>query len=474
MGRVLIVDDERGIREALELLLEGRGHHIHLAHDVESARVALFAQSYDLVITDLRLSPDGPSGMDVLRISRDLPDPPEVIVMTAYGTREHAQQVIAQGAVFYIEKGPHLATDVDVLAHQAITKRQLALENAELRRTLLKTTHRSGMVGKSEAFTEMLDLLERLAPLRTTVLICGESGTGKERVARALHEGASWSDGPFVPLNCGALPSSIIESELFGYTKGAFTGAESPKVGVFEASRGGTLFLDEIGEIPLELQSSLLRVLQERKVRRLGSAEELSVEDVRVVVATNRNLEADVADGKFREDLFFRLNVVQVDLPPLRERPEDIVLLAEHFLEKFARAHERPVTSIAPAAMDCLTRFRYPGNVRQLENIVERGVALAKGDCLSVAELPKRVREVEVSVDLPMIEELSEFPKSGVDLEKMLDRFELSWIERALMASGGVKTHAAELLGLSFRQFRYKLSKHRRTTAGDTNGRRVS
>lgn len=467
MGRVLVVDDEPGIRDVLQVLLDGKGHVVDVAANVEEASEALQQQPYDLVITDLRLSPQGGGGLEVLSLARDRSEPPEVIVMTAYGTRERAQQAIANGAAFYIEKGPHLASDVEVLARQAVTKRQLEEENASLRRSLVGATGRAGMIGRSEAFSEVIDLVERISPLRTTVLLCGESGTGKERIARALHEGAPWCGGPFIPLNCGAIPESLIESELFGYVKGAFTGADDDKLGVFEAARGGTLFLDEVGEMPLALQPKLLRVLQEHSLRRVGSSEEISVSDVRVVAASNRDLEAEVADGRFREDLYFRLNVVQVDLPPLRERPEDITVLAEHFLQKYSRAHGRRVTSIDPDALECLTRFRFPGNVRQLENAIERGVALSKGERLAREALPKAIREAPPPEATEVVQAATSsdgrsFPEGGVDLEEVLDAFEVDWIERALEYSGGVKTRAAEVLGLSFRQFRYKLAKHRR------------
>ena len=463
MGRVLVVDDEPGIRDALGLLLEAKGHAVDVAPGVESARAALARQGYDLVITDLRLEPGG-DGLDVLQAARERPDPPEVIVMTAFGTRERAQQAVAKGAAFYLEKGPHLAGDIEVLARQAISKRQLEGENQSLRRTLLGATGRAGIIGRSESLREVLDVVERVAPLRTTVLVTGESGTGKERIARALHEGAPWSDGPFIPLNCGALPEQLIESELFGHERGAFTGADGLRIGVFEAARGGTLFLDEIGELPLALQPKLLRVLQEHRVRRLGSSEEVSVADVRVVAASNRDLEAEVAAGRFREDLFFRLNVVQVELPPLRERPEDVVLLAEHFLQTYARALARPVVAIDPDALACLSRFRFPGNVRQLENAIERGVALARTERLTVAELPKAIREAGSGPALPVAPEADlAFPEGGVDLERMVEAFEYRWIERALSEAGGVKTRAAELLGMSFRQFRYKLAKLEKT-----------
>lgn len=463
MGRILVVDDEPGIRDALEVLLEGRGHAVSAAGSLPEAARHLEEQPFDLVITDLRLESEAEGGLRVLERALQQEDAPEVIVMTAYGTRERAQQAVRMGAAFYLEKGPHLATDVEVLARQAVAKRALQAENEALRREL--GSGRTDFVGRSEAIKEVLDLVGRVAGLRTTVLVTGESGTGKERIARSLHQGAPWASGPFIPVDCGALPESLIESELFGYVKGAFTGADDDKMGVFEAARGGTLFIDEVGELPLSLQPKLLRVLQERTVRKVGSTEHFSIEDVRLVAATNRDLEAEVAAGRFREDLYFRLNVVQLDLPPLRERPEDVVALVDHFLRKYARLHRRPIESVAPEALDCLTRYRFPGNVRQLENVVERGVALARTDVLRLDDLPASLREAAaVSPSSASVRqaEAEQFPPGGVELEALVERFERDWIDRALEASDGVKTRAAELLGLSFRQFRYKLSKYRR------------
>ena len=328
MGRILVVDDEEGIRDVLQVLLGGLEHDVDVAPDVEAAQQALSTKPYDLLVTDLRLGIDG-DGLDVIRAAKECSPAPEVVVMTAYGTRERAQKAIALGASFYLEKGPHLATDVEVLATQAIRRRQLEEENELLRRTLVADKGMSGIVGRSEIMREVFSLIERVAGLRTTVLIAGESGTGKERIAKALHEASPWSSGPFVPLNCGALPENLVESELFGYVRAAFTGADSDKVGVFESARGGTLFLDEIGELPLQLQPKLLRALQERSIRPLGATREIPIEDVRVVAASNRELEAEVHAGRFREDLYFRLNVIQIELPALRERPEDIPLLVQ-------------------------------------------------------------------------------------------------------------------------------------------------
>jgi two-component system response regulator PilR (NtrC family) len=460
MGRVLIVDDEQGIRDVLEVLISSKGHSVATARSVDEARQAIGSQPFDLVLTDLRLEPGG-DGMEVLRAARDQRDPPEVIVMTAFGTRERAQRAIAEGAHFYLEKGPYLATDVDVLVAQAIKKRQLVEDNAALRRALEGRFGLEGLIGKSAPMREVADIVSRVAPLKATVLISGESGTGKERVARALHAGSENAGGPFIPLDCGAIPPTLIESELFGHVKGAFTGADTARTGLFEAARRGTIFLDEVGELPLSLQPKLLRVLQERRVKPVGATDEVPI-DCRVIAATNRDLEAEVRAGRFREDLYFRLNVLQLELPPLRERREDIPLLIAAFVERFSREHGRPVKSVAPGAMQRLLDFSYPGNVRQLENIIERGVALASGSTIELAQLPKEVlvaaertpaRVVSLSSSAP-------FPEEGVDLERLVNEFERQWIDRALERAGGVKTRAAELLGLSFRQFRYKLSRY--------------
>jgi two-component system response regulator PilR (NtrC family) len=308
---------------------------------------------------------------------------------------------------------------------------------------------------------EVFDLVERVAPTRANVLLAGESGTGKERIARAIHAHSGRSKGPFVPINCGAVPENLIESELFGHVKGAFTGADGAKPGLFEAARGGTLFLDEIGELPLALQPKLLRVLQERMIKPVGATAEIEV-DVRVVAATNRDLEAEVRAGRFREDLFFRLNVLQIDIPPLRNRREDIPLLAQTFLEKYSTEYKRGVKAIEPDVMARLLSFSYPGNVRQLENIIERGVALSTLDVLGMAQLPRELQHADEYTPRPVltIEEDQPFPEQGVDLERLVESFELRLIRQALEAAGGVKTRAAELLGLSFRQFRYKLAKY--------------
>jgi two-component system, NtrC family, response regulator PilR len=460
MGRVLVVDDEQSLRDVLEVLISSKGHFALTAKSVEEGIAALNGEDFDVVVTDLRLEPGG-DGMNIVRAARARANPPEVIVMTAFGTREKALTAVNEGASFYLEKGPHLATDIEVLVAQAINKRRLQADNEALRRVILdRYTSGGAIVARSESMREVLDLIDRIAPTRANVLIAGESGTGKERVAKRLHFGSENRNGPFVPLNCGAIPENLIESELFGHVKGAFTGADVRKRGMFEGAQGGTLFLDEIGELPIALQPTLLRALQERKIKPVGAIEELDV-DVRVIAATNRDLEAEVRAGRFREDLFFRLNVLQIDLPPLRQRKEDIPLLAATFLEKYSREYNRQVASIAPDAMERLLAFSFPGNVRQLENIIERGVALATDGVLRIEQLPKELRNLESApTRVFSLEGNTPFPDEGVDLERLVEEFEQTMINRALDKAGGVKTKAAELLGLSLRQFRYKLSKY--------------
>lgn len=470
MGRVLIVDDEPGLRDALELLITSKGHQVVTADSVRAAQAALDGDYFDVVVTDLRLEPDG-DGLDVVTATRGRTVCPEVIVMTAYGTREKAQRAVSKGASYYLEKGPHLATDVEVLVAQAINTRRLKQENDELRAQLLEQSTVGGIIGRSEPMREALDMIAQLAPLKTTVLVTGESGTGKDRVARALHFGSERRDHAFVPVNCGAFPESLIESELFGHEKGAFTGAESAKHGLVRAAEGGTLFLDEIGELPLSLQPKLLRVLQEHRIKPIGAEQERPV-DIRVVAATNRDLEAEVKAGRFREDLFFRLNVVQIDLPPLRQRREDIPLLVQIFLKKYSKEYNRSVTDIDSEAMERLLAFRFPGNVRQLQNVIERGVALARGPVVGLAQLPRDIRTADPAPS-PAAHLTSDapFPVNGIELERLVEDYEYGLVSQALEKADGVKTRAAELLGLTFRQFRYKLSKYERRGVNGSNGR---
>ncbi len=465
---MLVVDDEQGLRDALAALIGVKGHRVTTAKNVVDARAAIAGEDLDLVVTDLRLE-RGTSGMDVLRAAKAKTDAPEVVVMTAFGTRETALEALESGAFTHVEKGPHLAQELAVLVEHAISARRLRVENARLREQLVGRYSLEGIVGRSDAMREVFAVVHKIAPTRANVLLSGESGTGKERIARAIHFHSGLAPDRFVPLNCGAIPENLIESELFGHVKGAFTGADTTRRGLFEAAQNGTIFLDEIGELPLSLQPKLLRVLQERRIKPVGATHELEV-NARVIAATNRDMETEVRAGRFREDLYFRLNVLQIDLPPLRERREDIPLLVQTFLSKYAREYARDVRGVAPEAMALLLDFPYRGNVRQLENIIERAVALASGPEITPQQLPREVvdgpRPTE-SLRAQTVVTPGSFPDQGVDLERLVEDFERRLIEGALARAGGVKTRAADLLGLTFRQFRYKLLKYGMGRGGD-------
>lgn len=485
LTRVLVVDDERSMREFLQLLLERNGHQVQCAHNVQEALKQCGAgDPPDLVLTDLKL-PDG-TGMDVLtHVARTSPDT-QVIVLTAFGTTQNAVEAMRLGAYDYVTK-PVRVDEIEALTQKALEKRLLLRENRTLKEQLTERVGSMGrLLGTSAAMQKVRDLVARVAATKSNVLIEGESGTGKELVARAIHHASARSKGPFVPLNCGAIPETLIESELFGHVAGAFTGASKSREGLFDAAEGGTIFLDEIGELPALMQVKLLRVLQERVIRRVGDEKE-HVIDVRVIAATNRDLQKRVAEGLFRDDLYYRLNVVQVHVPPLRERAEDIPLLARHFVVKYGQETNKHIEYISREAMHALQRYPFPGNVRELENSIERAVALMAGTVLGIEDLPDAVwgkRENGVGsgsksgsgsgvvgettrvASTPadgagnvMLAEGLVLPDAGIDLEKHLEDLEKQWIALALTKAGGVKTHAAELLGMSFRSFRYRLQK---------------
>jgi two-component system response regulator PilR (NtrC family) len=464
MADVLVVDDERSIREFLEILLKRGGHQVRLAEDATGGIARLKEAPADLVLTDLRL-PRG-SGMDVLsHVSQHHPDT-EVIMMTAFATTENAVEAMKLGAYDYVIK-PFKVDELQVVIDRALAHRSLTQENQELKRTLDARQAQHRLLGSSTAMKHVFELIGKVAGARTNVLLTGESGTGKELVARAIHNRGPRHDEPFVPINCGAIPETLIESELFGHMKGSFTGAVSDKIGLFEVAGKGTVFLDEIGDLPLPMQVRLLRVLQERKLKRVGGQEDVDLA-CRIIAATNRNLEQDVADGRFREDLYFRLNVIQIELPPLRERRADIPALAEAFVAKFTEQQASTVTRIADDAMVALSGYAWPGNVRELENAIERGVTLAAGDVLTRSELPTSILDSQ-SEGRPVVEQPHvdiDFPEEGIDLEALLEGIERDLLERALERTGSKKKKAAELVGLSFRSFRYRVAKLG-ITAGD-------
>jgi two-component system response regulator PilR (NtrC family) len=464
MADVLVVDDERSIREFLEILLKRGGHKVRLAEDATGGIARLKEAPADLVLTDLRL-PRG-SGMDVLsHVAQHHPDT-EVIMMTAFATTENAVEAMKLGAYDYIIK-PFKVDELQVVVDRALHHRTLTQENQQLKQTLDARQAQHRLLGSSTAMKQVFELIGKVAGARTNVLLTGESGTGKELVARAIHNRGPRHDDPFVPINCGAIPESLIESELFGHMKGSFTGADSDKLGLFEIAGKGTVFLDEIGDLPLPMQVRLLRVLQERKLKRVGGQEDIDLH-CRIIAATNRNLEQDVKGGRFREDLYFRLNVIQIELPPLRDRRADIPALAEAFVAKFTEQQASDVTRIADDAMVALSGYAWPGNVRELENAIERGVTLAPGDVLTKAELPMSILDSQAEgrpvVDVPSL--AIEIPDEGIDLEAVLEGIERDLLERALARTGGKKKKAADLVGLSFRSFRYRVAKLG-ITAGD-------
>ncbi|MBF0284193.1 MAG: sigma-54-dependent Fis family transcriptional regulator [Magnetococcales bacterium] len=453
MADLLIVDDERNLRELLALSLSQEGHRVmKAAHGTEALRL-LDEQPCDLVITDLKL-PDM-SGLEVLRHARRAAPERPVLLITAYASTETAVTAIKEGAFEYLEK-PFRMEDLHLLVLRALEQGALKQENVQLKRALGAKEDLSGLSARGPAMKKVMELVERAARTDATVLITGESGTGKEVAARAVHRLSARGSKPFVAINCGAIPENLMESELFGHAKGAFSGAVASRKGVFVEADGGTLLLDEIGEMTPVTQVKLLRALQERTIRPVGGSGERPV-DVRVIATTNRDLVRAVAEQRFREDLFYRINVINLHLPPLRERKEEIPDLASRFLASCAQRHHLPARRLEPEAMECLMQYDFPGNVRELENLIEGAASLAAGEILGVESLPERLRQPSTAL-AKLLSEIR-LTEAGIDLEKILGELEGSLVRQALTLAHGNKTRAAELLGLSFRSLRYRLAK---------------
>jgi two-component system response regulator PilR (NtrC family) len=449
--RILIVDDEQSMREMLAILLKKEGLDVRSAGSRSEAAETLRRGPVDLVLTDVKL-PDG-DGLEILRHVKSGSPETAVVVMTAYGTSEMAVAARKLGAEAYILK-PFDVDELRIVVRDALAHRTLREENQRLRREVGQAYGLDRVIGVSEVMASLFEMVRAIAPTSSTVLITGESGTGKELVARAIHGLSARADGPFVSVNCGALTETLLESELFGYVKGAFTDARQSRKGLFEAADGGTLFLDEVGETSLAMQVKLLRAVQERKIRRVGGTDETEV-DVRVISATNAPLEELVKQKRFREDLFYRLQVIPVRTPPLRERREDIPLLAEHFTERFARQMGKGVAKVSEEAMLLLRAFHWPGNVRQLENVIERAVALETSEAVLPERLPENIRQPDRSEPLPAIGD-------GFSLDAFLLSVEARLLHQALERSSGDRTEAARLLGVSARSLRYLIQKHGR------------
>jgi two-component system, NtrC family, response regulator AtoC len=461
LRRILVVDDEESLRHMLQLFLSREGFEVVSAASATQALAELEARPYDCVICDVRMP--GTSGLDLLDELRRRGPLPTIIMMSAYGSNDLALQAMKRGAYDYVGK-PFKPDEVLLVLRKAEERERLRRENQSLRRVLSDRVAGpagpgtlAGMIGKSPAMQKIFRTIQRVAEYKTNVLITGESGTGKELVARAVHDLSPRAAGPFVAVNCGAIPESLLESELFGHRKGAFTDASRDKRGLFEEANGGTLFLDEIGELPVAVQVKFLRALQEEEIRRVGDTKETPV-DVRVVAATVRDLPAEVKLGRFREDLYYRLNVLPIHLSPLRERVEDIPPLVEHFVSHYARKHGMQVESIAPEAMQLLLDYAWPGNVRELENTIERAMVLCDGPRIEAAVLEDRIR---TTVD----RDRSRAPAIGTEMSiKKASRFvEEELIRKALVQTGGNRTNAAKILEISHRALLYKIKDYQIT-----------
>jgi len=449
--RILVVDDERSMRELLSIMLKQSGYHVVAADGGEEAIAALGREPFDLVITDLRMR--NLDGIAVLRAAKEHSPHTVVLVVTAFASTETAVEAMKLGAYDYITK-PFKLDEIRLIIANAIERKRLQAENVALKRQLRKERGFEQFIGKSRSMLEIFETIRKTADSGSTVVVTGESGTGKELVAQAIHSESARRQGPFVSVNCGAVPENLMESELFGHMKGAFTGAIATTEGLFAAAHGGTLFLDEITEIPQSVQVKLLRAIQEREIRRVGDVKDVKI-DVRLVAASNRNLAKAMAEGTLREDLFYRLNVIPIHLPPLRDRRDDIPHLVAHFIQKICRETGKDVRGVTPEALAILESYAWPGNIRELENVIERAIVLGGGPMLRPEALPPTLRSPSSVHDVPV-----EIPEGGLDLEATIDRIEQRYIELALARAGGVQTRAAELLGVSFRQFRYKLHKH--------------
>ena len=460
MASVLVCDDERSICETLQIALRLDGHAVETTTSGETAMRKIDSTAYEVVITDIRMPRI--SGLEVLRHSRQSSPESAVVLITGNEDYEAAVQAVKAGAFDYIHKGPGLLEEVKVAVSRATEVTKLRRQNFALKRDAASRNSLDNIIGVSPAIEKLRQTIRKIAPTTSTVLIHGESGTGKELVARGIHVCSPRSAEPFVCVNCGAFPEALLESEMFGYVRGAFTGANESKRGLFEFADGGTLFLDEIGEMTLTMQVKLLRVLQERKVRPVGGSTEIDV-DVRVIAATNRDPEKMVADHSFREDLYYRISVIPIEVPPLRQRKDDIPILANHFLNRLMAGAGKELKKISPQAIQALVENDWPGNVRQLENTIERAVAMSSAEEL-VIEWPERklggAPSTASFTDGAYLDGFS-VPPQGINMEKAVADVERKLIESALQQSSGRQTRAAELLQMSYRSFRHLVKKHR-------------
>ena len=454
MARLLIVDDEKSICQVLEIAFRKAGHVVETVTSGQLAMKKIDSQVYDVIVADIRM-PDL-TGIDLLHHARASRSPAAFILITAVPTMPSAIQALNLGAYRYVIKTDKLVEEIRLVVDRALEEMALHEENARLRREMLRVFAQGNIVGRSEKIKAILEMVRSVAPTNSTVLITGESGTGKELVARAIHEASERREKAFVSINCGAFPETLLESELFGYLKGAFTGADTNRKGIIESATGGTLFLDEIGETSPGMQVKLLRVLQERMVRPLGGTHDVPV-DVRLIASTNRDLKGMVADGRFREDFFYRVSVIPIHVPPLRERRDDIEPLARHFLKKYSLEMGKPLNDFQPAALSAVMHYNWPGNVRELENAIEHAVAVSgnRDGQVGSEHLPAALQATGYAG-----KDTIQIPKEGVDFESEVARVERGYLVEALRQAGGVRRRAADLLRMSYRSFRHYAKKH--------------
>ncbi|KPK34643.1 MAG: Fis family transcriptional regulator [Nitrospira bacterium SG8_35_1] len=443
-GRILVVDDEQSMREVLDIFLSNEGYDVTVAGNGVSGVDAVKKDIFDLVITDMKMPRLG--GLELLKNIKQISPDTVVVIATAFGSTESAVEAMKLGAYDYIQK-PFQMDDIRLVVSNALEKMKLQ-KDVSILKEQLKSPSLENIIGNSQPMQAMFTIISKTAESNASVLITGESGTGKELVAKAIHSLSPRKDNRFVALNCAAIPEGLLESELFGHMKGAFTGAASNKQGLFELANDGTIFLDEIAEMPMNLQSKLLRVIEDGSFRRVGGVSDLRV-DVRIISATNKNLQELIEDKQFREDLYFRLNVLSVKIPPLRDRRDDIPLLVNHFIKKFIGDKKE----FSPEAIHALQNFRWKGNVRELENIIERVLLLCENGVVHVEHLPDELRSSSESGKITV-------PSGGMDMEKLMADTEKAYLLNALERTNGVKTEAAKLLNLSFRSFRHKLKKY--------------
>src|SRR5262245_58539633 len=450
-AKILIVDDERSIRELLEIFLKKEGYIVSSAASGEQGLTQVKASEFDLIISDIKM-PDM-SGIDFLRDLRSTPFSGQFILLTAFASAETAIQALKMGAFDYILKTENFMEELKLVVYSALENRRLREENTYLRREFKKVHGMGNLIGKSKKMQELFKMIEVVSATNSTVLITGESGTGKELVAKAIHLNSPRAEDAFVSVNCGAFTETLLESELFGYMRGAFTGAVANKKGLFEVSDKGTIFLDEIGDTSPAMQVKMLRVLQERTIRRVGGTEEIPV-DVRIISATNRDLSEMVAENQFREDLFYRISVIPLELPPLRHRRDDIPLLADHFLARLNASMGKKIDRISDEALKKLETNEWPGNVSELENAMKRAFILETSNELSAQHLPEKV-----STNSRMRSNAT-FPDEGFDLELYVENLQKNFLEEALRRTNGVQVKAAELLRMSYRSFRHYMQKY--------------